>query len=167
MTSSNDSLNERVASSVQKLALVATDLNSASDELGQAISNIDIVLQALNIGLPTWTSIEAGDGLPDEEYYWHRDLGYAKIGSKWGIALRVVSGNYNFPDDESSDSWLFNDAPRWLRMEGIARIPELLEELIKTTEVATKKIKTKTSEANQLAIVIAQAAGKKLSQGSK
>src|ERR1700733_8901048 len=139
MTSSSDSLNERVAGSIQKLSLVATDLNSASDELGRAISNIDTVLQALNIGLPTWTRIQGGNGQPENDYYWHRDLGYAKIGSKWGIALRDVSGCDNSPEDESSESWLFNDAPRWLRIEGIAKIPDLLEELIKTTEETTKK----------------------------
>ena len=160
MTSSNDSLNERVSGSIQKLSLVATDLNSASDELGRAISSIDAVLQALNIGLPTWTRIQDGKSQSGDDYYWYRDLGYAKIGNKWGIALRDVSGNEGCEEDASVDSWLFNDAPRWLRIEGIAKIPNLLEELIKTTEETTKKIKTKTTEAKQLAATISQAAGK-------
>src|SRR5580700_10089175 len=125
MNSSNASLPERVAGSVQKLSLVATDLNNASDELSQAISAIDTVLQSLNIGLATWTKIEDGNGLPDDERYWQRDIGYAKIGNKWGVALRDVAGHYSWPDEETCDSWLFNDAPRWLRIEGIAKIPDL------------------------------------------
>jgi hypothetical protein len=159
MNSSNSSLSERVAGSIQKLSIVATDLNNASNELNQAISAIDTVLQSLNIGLPTWTKIQDGNGLPDDERYWQRDIGYAKIGNKWGIALRDVAGHYNFPDDEHCDSWLFNDAPRWLRIEGIAKIPDLLEDLIKNTEETTKKVKTKTSEVIELATIIAQAAG--------
>ena len=55
----------------------------------------------------------------------------------------------------------FGDAPRWLRILGVGKIPDLLEALIKSTEETTKKIKTKTAEANQLATAIAQAAGKK------
>ncbi len=167
MSSSNSSLPERVAESVQKLSLVETDLNNASDELSQAISAIDAVLQSLNIGLATWTKIEEGNGLPDDERYWQRDIGYAKIGNKWGIALRDIAGHYSWQEEETCDSWLFNDAPRWPRIEGIAKIPDLLEALIKNTEETTKKVRTKTTEAKQLAAVIAQVAGKKQSQGGK
>jgi hypothetical protein len=41
------------------------------------------------------------------------------------------------------------------------------EALIKNTEETTKKIKTKTTEAKQLAVAIAQTAGTKSSQGGK
>jgi hypothetical protein len=159
MSSPNSSLPERVAESVQKLSLVATNLNNASDELSQAISAIDAVLQSLNIGLATWTKIEEGNGMPDDERYWQRDIGYAKIGNKWGIALRDIAGHYSCQEEETCDSWLFNDAPRWLRIEGVARIPDLLEALIKNAEETTKKVKAKTSEVIELATVIAHAAG--------
>jgi hypothetical protein len=159
MTSDPNALSERVTSSIQQLSLVATDLNKASDELGKAVFSIDIVLQGLNLGVPTWVTIQ---GCHDHEdlNYWSHDLGYSKVGSRWGISLRVREGNDHWPDQESCDVWLFNDSPRWLRIEGVAKIPELLESLIKDTEETTKKIKSKTTEANQFATAIVQAAKK-------
>lgn len=151
------SLADRVANSIKQLSSAAQDLNTVSGEMGQAIAAIDTVLQSLNIGVPTWTRIGGGsdeDGLG----YWSRDLGYTKITNKWGIALRDVSGDNRYPEDEHCDSWLFNDAPRWLRIEGVAKIPDLIEALIKNTLETTKRIKTKTAEVNELATVIAQAA---------
>jgi hypothetical protein len=133
---------------------VAADLNKASDELGRVISAIDAVLQGLNLGVATWVTI-----ISDEDEYGNYSnwaVGYSKVGSRWGIALRTCAGTNN-PEDEVSDIWLFNDAPRWLRVEGIAKIPDLLEALVKSAEETTKKIRKKTAEARQLAAVIAQA----------
>jgi hypothetical protein len=157
---SDNSLTERVTASIKQLSLVATDLNKVSDELSQAIYAIDTVLQGLNIGVHTWITIHDDNDMPESEYFSRRDLGYSKVGGRWGISLRAVTGNYSRPDEESTDSWHFNDAPRWLRLEGIEKIPDLLDELIKSTEETTKKIKSKITEANQLATAIAQAAGK-------
>ncbi len=158
MASDSKSLFERVTNSIQQLSVVATDLNLASDELGQAISAIDTVLQGLNLGVPTWVQIHGYTG-PDEDF-WQRDVGYAKVGNRWGIALRTMEGNHNWPEDSTCESWLFNDSPRWLRVEGVGKIPDLLEALIKNTEETTKKIKSKTAEAKLLAGTIAQAAKK-------
>jgi hypothetical protein len=155
----NIPLIERVANSIQQLSAAAQDLNTVSGELGKAITAIDTVLQALNIGIPTWTRIAGGDDLPDETGFWRRELGYAKIGSRWGIALQEISGDYNYPERYSCESWHFSDAPRWLRIEGAGKIPELIDELIKKTRETTQEIKTKTVEVNELATAIAQAAG--------
>ena len=161
MNSSEKPLNERVASSIVRLSSAAHDLNEASGELGQAITAIDTVLQALNIGVPTWTTIEKGNDEPNGDYFWSRDIGYAKVSNRWGIALRTVSGNCNAPNEERCDSWPFNDAPRWLRIAAVEKIPDMLEALIKSAEETTREIKAKTAKANQFATAIAQAAGKK------
>ena len=153
-------LAERVANSIKQLSSAAQDLNAVSSEMGQAIAAIDRVLQGLNLGVPTWTRITGGDEPPNGEGYWHCDLGYAKVSNRWGIALRDVSGYYSDPDGESCDSWLFNDAPRWLRIEGVSKIPDLIEELIKNTRETTEKIKSKTAEVGELVFVIAAAIGR-------
>src|ERR1700730_359701 len=132
-TPSDLSLTERVTGSIKQLSLVATDLNKASDELGKAISAIDAVLQSMNIGVPTWVKIHGGEDPYNGLDYWSRDVGYAKIDKRWGIALRTREGNYNNPDGEQCESWLFNDAPRWLRVEGVEKIPDLLDDLVKNT----------------------------------
>jgi len=88
MDSTDNSLTERVGTYFTQLSSAAKNLNSASDELGQAINAIDAALQKLNLGVPTWIKIHGAD---DQNLdYWSRDLGYAKVGNKWGVALRTV-----------------------------------------------------------------------------
>ncbi|MGA2482140.1 MAG: hypothetical protein ABSF92_03360 [Candidatus Acidiferrales bacterium] len=157
MSSDPDTLSPRVISTFSKLSSAAKDLNKVSDELGQAITAIDHILQRLNLGVPTWVKIHGGDD-PYGMAYWSRDIGYAKIGNRWGIALCTREGDHNDPDEEQCESWLFNDAPRWLRVEGVEKIPDLLEALIKNTEETTKKIKSKIDRAKQLAEALALAA---------
>ena len=161
MNLDSNTLSERVTTSFSKLTVAAKDLNKVSDELGKAISSIDSILQRLNLGVPTWTQIQGGEDPHSGMVYWSRDVGYAKIGNRWGIALCTREGDYSSPDEERCESWLFNDAPRWLRVEGIEKIPDLLEELIKNMEETTKKIKGKIDQAKQLADSLALAAAGK------
>jgi hypothetical protein len=161
MQPSDYSLTERVQNSFTKLSSAAKELNKVSDELGKAISNIDIVLQSLNLGVPTWVKVHAGVDEYTGMKYWSRDVGYAKVGNRWGIALCTREGDLNWPDEENCESWLFNDAPRRLRVEGIEKIPDLLEALIKNTEETTQKIKSKIDQANQLAGALVEAASQK------
>jgi len=158
MNSSENPLIERAATYFTQLSSAAKDLNKASDDLGLAINAIDAALQKLNLGVPTWVKIHNSD----DPYsgYWSRDIGYSRVGKKWGIALCTREGDYNFPEDEAREEWLFNDAPRWLRVEGITKIPDLLEALVKKTKETTDKIKGKTAEAKNLASAIMLAAGK-------
>ena len=161
MNSDPNALTERVISSFEKLSSAAKNLNNVSDELGRAITAIDYILQRLNLGVPTWVKIHGGEDQYTGMEYWSRDVGYAKIGNRWGIALCTRKGDHNNPDEEEFDSWLFNDAPRWLRVEGVEKIPDLLEALIKNTEETTAKIKGKIDHAKQLAGALEQAAAGK------
>jgi hypothetical protein len=138
--------------SYQRLGVAATTLNAASDELGESISALDAALKKLALGIPAWLKI-AGD---EDQHgnYWGRHIGYAKVGTKWGIALSKTSGNENYPEQSSDEEWLFNDAPRSLRIEAIDRIPDLLDTLITKAEETTKKIQDKAAEAKQLAAAI-------------
>ncbi len=158
MQPSDSTLVQRVTDSFTRLSFAAKDLNKASDELGKAITSIDSVLQMLNLGVPTWVRIHGGEDPYNGDEYWSRDLGYAKVGSRWGIALCTRKGYHSDPETEQSESWLFNDAPRWLRVEGVNKIPDLLEELIKNTTETTQEIKSKIDEAHTLAGALKQAA---------
>ncbi|MDP8990121.1 MAG: hypothetical protein M3N41_08600, partial [Acidobacteriota bacterium] len=98
----------------------------------------------------------AGDDDHDSGYYWAKLIGYAKIGTRWGIALRKSSGNLDAPPEfQSEEEWLFNDAPRQLRMEAVDYIPEMINDLINSAEKAVEKIQIKTAEARKLAEVLA------------
>jgi hypothetical protein len=157
MQPSDYALTERVQASFSQLASAAKDLNQVSDELGQAINAIDSVLQTLNLGVPTWVEIHGGTDETGIEY-WSREIGYSKIGNRWGVSLRQLKGDINYPQYEECESWLFNDAPRWMRVEGIEKIPNLLEELIKNTVQTTQKIKGTIDQAQQFAGALTDAA---------
>jgi hypothetical protein len=148
MPSQRDSLSEKlekIKQSAQKLPPAAAKLNSATDELGKAIANLDGVLKKFNLGIPTWVTFGEGPGMPDE-HYWAEEIGYSKINGKWGIAIRTISGDLRFPDDERVEQWLFNDAPRLLRMHSVAKIPELLEAIAEAAAKMTAAISEKTEE---------------------
>jgi hypothetical protein len=137
---------------------VASDLNSVSDELGKSVGELDSALKKLNLGITVWVTIQGDDGLPDDPSYWSEDLGYCKVDGKWGLALRTVRGDYSFPDGDQEEKWLFNDAPRSLRLSAISKIPELLEMLSFEASKAATEIRAKLTEAQKVAEVVKKAA---------
>jgi hypothetical protein len=131
MTTDPNTLYESVSTAFSKLHSVAAELNAVSDELGKYVADIDVSLKKLNLGIAVWVKVSGweGDQHRGDLSYWTEDLGYSKIGGKWGISLRRVDGDYRDPDGECVEEWLFNDAPRDLRLASIAKFPELLETL--------------------------------------
>ena len=65
---------------------------------------------------------------------------------------------YPAPDDEIIEIWLFKDAPQWMQIETVGKLPDLLEAIVKRTQDTTKKLRSKTEEARKLAEALAQAA---------
>lgn len=145
---------EGVQASFRQLTSSAASLNTVSDQLRESISELDKALGKLNLGVSAWVTISKGN---DDSgfYYWSRGLGYTQVGKEWCIALRTVSGDEGSTDDDVQ-IWPFNDAPRWMRVEGVGKIPELLDALNKQAEDTAKKIKSKSVEAKALAEAINQ-----------
>lgn len=158
MPSSGDSLSAKVQSSYRQLSTVASDLNAASDELGKPVADLDAALKKLNLGVSVWMHLRGNDDRDGS--YWSDDLGYSKVGGKWGIALRSVKGDVNWPDEERVEAWLFNDAPRELRVQAIGKIPELLDKLNEKAVETAKKIRERLADAQQLAAAVKEAADK-------
>jgi len=140
---------ERVQASYKQLALAATNLNTASDELGQVVGLLDKALKKLNLGISAWVTVSHGGDSPNGTQWWSRDIGYGKVEGKWGIALRTLEGDDRRPEEDSQEAWLFNEAPRWMRIESVGRIPDLLDRLVKQTEETTQSIRKKTTEASE------------------
>jgi hypothetical protein len=145
---------EKIQAATKKLLIAAKDLNTASDELGKAITVLDAVLRKLNLGVSAWVTL-SGDESPEGDF-WSRDIGYAKIRGSWGIALRDVSGHFAFPEEEKVEEWPFNEGPRWMRADAIGKIPDLLEKMLKQAEETTKKIKAKTAQAFEIGEAISK-----------
>src|SRR5438128_1915892 len=139
---------DRIASSFKQLASVSKDLNLAANELNKSISTLDEALDQLNLGVSAWHTI-AGDEDEQDGSFWSRDIGYARIRSKWRIAIRKTWGN-NLKDYYDSEEWAFADAPRWMGIEAIGKLPDLVDDLIKRTQETTGKIKARTDEAKEL-----------------
>lgn len=145
---------ERIAAAFKQLSVVSTELNAAADELSSNISTLDKALRKLNLGVSAWHEIASNED--DEGTYWSRDIGYTQVENKWGIALRKTRGNHNF-DHYEEEVWPFADAPRWMCIESIGKLPDLFDDLIKRTKDTTDKIKKKTAEAKELAGAISSA----------
>lgn len=160
MPTTGDSLAQNVESSFRKLSTVASELNFVSDELGKYVSELDAALKKLNLGIEVWVEIRS-EGPDDRGEFWTENLGYAKIGGKWGIALQSKSGN-DFIDEATTEYWLFNDAPRPLRLASISKIAELLEKLSAEAKVMVDRIDSGLAQVKEVAEVVKKAAAEPL-----
>jgi hypothetical protein len=155
MASTSEALSkkiDRVKKSIERFPAAASSLNSATAQLGQSIGQLDAVLKKFSLGIPTWVSFNGSDDtIPS---YYHEDLGYAKIGGRWGIAVRTVSGDVRAEEDDSVEQWLLPDAPRFLAVQAIEKVPELLEAILKGAAEMTNRMTEKAAEVDALAVGI-------------
>ena len=145
---------ERIAAAYKRLAASAESLSSKTDEFSKQVAVLDSALKKLDLGIIAWERIRGGEDKSGN--YWAEDVGYAKINGKWGIAIRERSGNTNTGIEES-DEWLFNDAPRSLRISAIDQMPGLLNKLAASTGKTARKIDEKIAQAKSLAMALNKA----------
>jgi len=150
VSTKDDSLVFRVRASFRSLSSRAADLNTLSDKVGKVVSQFDSELSKLNIGIPAWAEFQEWRSM-DGLQFATEAVGYAKIGGKWGLAIRKMSGHEDVDDYSEHEEWLFNDAPRLLRLKAIDKIPELFEKLVVEVDRATKAVDTKLKELQDLA----------------
>jgi hypothetical protein len=134
----------------------ASSLNKASDELTRTVGLLDAALKDLNIGLTTWVTFS--DWGEEGSRYGMDQLGYAKIGGKWGIAIRKIWGDESFDDHHEEGPWLFGEAPREFRIRASDYFEKLLQTLGKEAFDTVKKIEVKTKEVATIAAVIGEIA---------
>jgi prefoldin subunit 5 len=145
----------KVLTHFQALSSVASSLNAASDELAKGVDILDEALRKLNIGLTVWVPFRFRVEDDSTGAYDQDEIGYAKVQSNWGLALRRIYG------EEASDTHyeigpsLFKDTPRELRLLAVDKIPEVFEALAKEAFNTTKRIQEKTKEVRELAGAIA------------
>jgi hypothetical protein len=151
MTSS-DSKVEKIQMHFQALSSVASSLNTASDELTKVVGVLDEALKKLNVGLTVWVTFIKWTGEACE--YDEEQIGYCKVNGKWGIALRRIWGDEVADNHVEDGPWLFSDGPREMRLRGVDKIPEVIEELGKAASDTTKRIHETTEEVRELASAI-------------
>lgn len=151
---SNDSKFEKVQTDFQALSVVASSLNSASDELSKVITVLDEALRKLNLGLTAWVDFDSHSIEPGQ--FDDEQIGYSKVNGKWGIALQRVWGDTRDNDFDMEGPWLFNDAPREMRLKSVDAIPKLIEALSNAASEMTKKVQAKAQGVRELAGIIEQ-----------
>jgi hypothetical protein len=152
ITQQGEPLAARVQQSFLELSEVASDLNSVSDEMGKYVAEIDAALKQLNLGITVW--VDVGRWTDHEYDYYAEQIGYGRINGKWGVALQTVNGDYRWPEDDKQESWLFNEAPRRLRLSGIQKLPEMLRELSKMGTTTAKEIKSRLAEVKEISAAV-------------
>ena len=124
----------------------------------EAALEIESTLKALNLGVSVWHQMEGGRNPHDEAYWWSRDIGYTKVSGKWGIALQSASGDSGDPENDSVEVWLFNDAPRHLRVLGTKHLADLIEAMVESAAEMAKKIRDGSADAEEIAATLRELA---------
>jgi hypothetical protein len=137
----------RIASATKHLSSLSADIKTASNELCASLGPLENALAKFDLGVSAWFKITGNSR--DDGSYWSREIGYAQIGKKWGIALKKTEGHEAAEYDEV-ENWLFKDAPMWMQIEAIPKIPDLLEALSKRVEETIVKLKDKAVQAKEL-----------------
>ena len=157
--SSTDSKLAKIQEHFTALSSVAASLNIASDELTKIIGVLDESLKKLNVGLTVWVKfVDRTGGGGDPDCYDQDEIGYTKVGGTWGIALRHIWGDASREEFNREGPWLFNDAPRSMRILGVDKIGDVIVELVKAAAEATKNIQAKTKELRELAEAVGKIA---------
>jgi hypothetical protein len=143
-----------VSASYLELTKAAEVLNNVSDAFGEAVSQIDEALKKLNLGIAAWVIVHEDLATPDDQTYIIEEIGYSKVGGKWGIAIRLRTGLDGAHYDESSETWLFNEASRTLRLKAIEKLPELVNTLSLEAAKMTKQLQSKLSDAQAVAAAL-------------
>jgi hypothetical protein len=142
---------DRARQLFKHLSEAAVDLNAVSDQMNKPILVWEAALKKLNLGLGAWVELSGAEG---NGYWWDRGVGYTKLKDRWAISLRTREGWEGAAERDSEEVWAFNEAPRWLRIEAMAKLPDLLEALLKQATDTTQAIKKKIAIANDLAEAI-------------
>jgi hypothetical protein len=143
----------RVATAFKHLAKSSQALNESVTEWAGYIHSLNSALKKLNIGVSAWYNFAEGQD-DDGHGFWSRQIGYSKIGDDHCLVIRKVWGDLRSPDEESSETWRFEEAPRWLMLDATGKIADLLETLVKRTDETTARVAKRKKETAELAEVL-------------
>lgn len=137
---------QRAAVALKQLKIKARELSHVTQGLAFELRKVENILRPLDL-VPAWCPVASGD--EDETgYWWSRDIGYTLIGAEPRIALRSRSGNLSHPNDDDVTVWCFQQAPHWMQIESVNKLPDLFEVLLERVEQTIKKMNAKHTETS-------------------
>ncbi len=157
MAQPDPSVSARTAEALKQLQPIAAAVESAAAELSKPVSSIEATLKRMNIAFEAWSTYKQGS---HEEYWWKWDIGYTRLAGRWGIALRVSSGDETDPEHDKAERWFFNESPLYLRHSAVDTLPDLIEALAKTGETVARKLSSASERASVIAETISPKAKK-------
>lgn len=148
----------RLRSAFEQLSSAAHSLNTSTDELSKIFTSFDDALKKLNLGTTAWVTFD--EGSDERGFYSYPDqLGYAKIASKWGLAIRQLKCDEHDGETELLQEWLIAEAPRALRIRAIDGLPDLVESLVSEVQRTSQRINEKLGVARELLTVVKDLSG--------
>lgn len=139
--------NAAIVSTIAALRDTVAALDMQTDQLGQAITELEDLLQVIKPGVAAWATIAVRDGVNG----WSRAIGYTKINGRWSLALRERK-----KEGETENVWAFNEAARWMRVEAAAHIPELFAALVQRTMEMSEAMSNRTQQVRAIAGLVRQ-----------
>jgi hypothetical protein len=149
MPAENTSPSERIVAAFETLTKSAKNINDVSNELAKPIASLERALDRLNLAVACWSTFSQLEDEGDD--YWKQEVGYARVKGEWCLAIRTAEGNYNLPQYAREEVWPFNEAPRYLRVKAVDKLPDLIEALVEATNATAKRLKEKVAPAQELA----------------
>ena len=58
------------------------------------------------------------------------------------------------PDEEIERTWRFDQAPQYLRVKAIDKLPDLIEDLVRTVDKTAERLRKKVGPAEELATAV-------------
>jgi len=127
-----------IMANLEKLLHLAEQLNKQSDQVQEALTAVQRALAQLNLGVEAWITIELVDmreTSPDEQvedFRRYTEIGYARVGRSWALAYKEykvinADGQYDDPREEMIRLGELLSAPRTIRLQAAAKLPDLLE----------------------------------------
>jgi hypothetical protein len=139
---------KRIEVAAQKIPALSASLNTVSDQLAKSVNELDGILKRFGLGIPVWVVFNQRAEIP---YYDNDEIGYAKIGGRWGISIRTFQGTEERGQPTIVEQWPFNEAPRHLRVQGAEKLPDLMEAMVTNATEMEKRIVERTSDVKAVA----------------
>jgi hypothetical protein len=144
----------RMSAAFSRLRESAKEIKATSDELTRAVQGVERALEHLHLRVACWTLLSEWTAFDQDEFR-REYVGYIEVRKQWRIVVRTSEGFASHPDESDDITWAFDDAPQYLRIKAVDKLPELIESLVLTVEKTTERLKKKIAPTQELAKAVA------------
>jgi methyl-accepting chemotaxis protein len=160
MSDEDVSVTSRTAAALERLQTSAKHFQPVTSALSRSVQQVEQILAVLNLRVACWTEISEsvlnGGHTTYSEY-----VGYIEHGNRWQIVLSTDKRGYDDPEPYDEKIWSFNEAPQYLRIKAVDKLPALIDSLAATVDKTAERMAKKLDAAQEIATAIAEFSKKK------